>query len=740
MSQTTWLSRHEASGVASAEELGYGGSIEGPAVVSVEGERLEARGRPPTTMQVSSQAAGGLEVRYRALADVASALNTYADLPELLLSLRTHFQPLIQFSFLVVTFWDRKQDTITLKLVEPLDHQAGALAERAFPAGDTYAGQVVRSGRPLCVSPLDPSGPRLSRVFGSFGVKSFCALPLVTPSGVLGTLNFGSEVPSAYTDDDVEFLMRVANLVAVAVENVLGRETTRQRQRSLQLERDQLDLLLGVTNAVVTHLDTRELFRAVAPALRRCFNADLAALTLFDAEARVLRWHTCDGGDCPPGPNMVDQPLDSPSGLVFTSGKPRAFSLHELDACPAMHALVARGVRSACAVPLATAQGVLGTLNLAAFAPDAFSPSQFAFMTRIAGQIAIAVRNACSYQQIEALNAQLDRETLYLRDEIRSDLLFEDIIGRSAPVRRLLKEMETVAPTDATVLITGETGSGKELVARGIHQSSARKAAAFVKLNCAAIPTGLLESELFGHEKGAFTGAISQRIGRFELANRGTVFLDEVGEIPLELQPKLLRVLQEREFERLGSTRTLRTDARLIAATNRDLGTMVEAQTFRQDLFDRLNVFPIRVPALRERREDIPMLVRHFAQQFARRMKRSIDAIPSQTMAMLTEYDWPGNVRELQNLIERAVILSAGTTLNVPPLATNGRSHATPREAPAAPSETLEASERRQIVAALERSRWVVAGPNGAAARLGLKRSTLQFRMRKLGIVRPASS
>jgi formate hydrogenlyase transcriptional activator len=587
------------------------------------------------------------------------------------------------------------------------------------------------------VSPLDPSGPRLSRVFGAFGVRSFCALPLTTTSGVLGTLNFGTEIPDAYSDDDIEFLMRLANLVAVAVENARGRETTREQQRSLQLERDQLDLLLDVTNAVVTHLDTRALFTAVAPALRRCFNADLAALTLIDTEARVLRWHACDGGDCPPGPNMVDQPLDSPSGVVFTSGTPRAFSLGELEACPQMRPLIARGVRSACAVPLTTAQGVLGTLNLAAFAADAFSPDQFAFMTRIAGQIAIAVRNACSYQQIEALNAQLDRETLYLRDEIRSDLLFEDIIGRSAPVRRLLKDMETVAPTDATVLITGETGSGKELVARGLHQLSARKAAAFVKLNCAAIPTGLLESELFGHEKGAFTGAITQRIGRFELAHRGTVFLDEIGEVPLELQPKLLRVLQEREFERLGSAKTLRTDARLIAATNRDLGAMVEEQTFRQDLFYRLNVFPIRVPALRERREDIPMLVRHFAQQFARRMKRSIESIPSQTMATLTEYEWPGNVRELQNLIERAVILSPGPTLHVPPLTTNGRSHATPREGP---SETLEEAERRQIVAVLERSRWVVAGPNGAAARLGLKRSTLQFRMRKLGIVRPPTA
>jgi formate hydrogenlyase transcriptional activator len=301
-----------------------------------------------------------------------------------------------------------------------------------------------------------------------------------------------------------------------------------------------------------------------------------------------------------------------------------------------------------------------------------------------------------SYQQIEELNAQLAQEKLYLEDEIRSDYQFDEIIGRSRALGRVLREIETVAPTDSTVLITGETGSGKELVARAIHQLSTRRNHAFVKLNCAAIPTGLLESELFGHEKGAFTGAISQRIGRFELANRGTVFLDEVGEIPLELQPKLLRVLQEREFERLGSTRTLRTDARLIAATNRDLATLAQEQQFRQDLFYRLNVFPIAVPPLRDRRDDIPMLVRHFAQQFARRMKKNVEHISSDTMETLTRYDWPGNIRELQNLIERAVILSTGTTLEVPVSALSGRV-ARPAAGPGAtdhrvPSaETLEA-------------------------------------------------
>lgn len=518
----------------------------------------------------------------------------------------------------------------------------------------------------------------------------------------------------------------------------------------LQRERDQLDLLLDVTNAIVTHLDTRELFRAVAPALRRCVSADVAALSLYDEEAGVLRHHVCDSPDDFCARSSVamatESTLDgSASGYVFKTATPRVFSAADLDGFPESGFIRARGINSACVVPLATAHGILGTLSLGAFEHGAFSEDQFPLLTRVAGQIAIAVRNAVSYERIEELNAQLAREKLYLEDEIRSDYQFDEIIGRSSALARVLKEIQTVAPTGSTVLISGETGSGKELVARAIHQLSGRGEQAFVKLNCAAIPTGLLESELFGHEKGAFTGAISQRIGRFELANRGTVFLDEIGEIPLELQPKLLRVLQEREFERLGSTRTLRTDARLIAATNRDLATLTAEQKFRQDLFYRLNVFPITVPPLRDRREDIPMLVRHFAQQFARRMKKNVENIPSETMEALTLYDWPGNIRELQNLIERAVILSQGPTLVVPVDGLNARAATLNATEPARPSDegptmidgTLAEADRRHIIAALERTNWVIAGPNGAAARLGIKRSTLQFRMRKLGISRP---
>jgi len=309
---------------------------------------------------------------------------------------------------------------------------------------------------------------------------------------------------------------------------------------------------------------------------------------------------------------------------------------------------------------------------------------------------------------------------------------FDEIVGTSAALKAVLKQVEVVAPTESTVLILGETGTGKELIARAIHTASSRSGRPFVKLNCAAIPTGLLESELFGHEKGAFTGAIAQRIGRFELADGGTIFLDEVGDIPLELQTKLLRVLQEREFERLGSTRTLRTDARLIAATNRELHNMVEQRKFREDLFYRLNVFPIYVPALRERSEDIPLLVNHFAQRFARRMNRTIETIPAETMAVLTRYPWPGNIRELQNVIERAVILSHGPVLQIP-LQDLDKNTAPRRDN----DHTLEAAERAHILTILKETRWILGGARGAAARLGMNRSTLQFRLKKLGIVRP---
>jgi formate hydrogenlyase transcriptional activator len=425
----------------------------------------------------------------------------------------------------------------------------------------------------------------------------------------------------------------------------------------------------------------------------------------------------------------------SVSGRVFRTGKPWVGDIEQLERSGLDHRIAsAAGVQTLCMLPLLRGSRVLGVLCLVRTERNAFTESDLEFLSQIAGQVAIAIDNAFAYRQITELKDKLNQEKLYFEDELRSEMNFQEIIGNSTVLLRVLKQVEAVAPTGSTVLIYGETGTGKELIARAVHNLSQRQSNPFVKLNCAAIPTGLLESELFGHERGAFTGAVSQRIGRFELASQGTIFLDEVAEIPLELQPKLLRVLQEREFERLGGSRTIRTNARLIAATNRDLPTMVAEQKFRSDLFYRVNVFPVHVPPLRERTEDIPFLVRHFAQYFAFNMGKQIDSISSETMTALVRYPWPGNIRELQNVIERAVILSRGPVLKV---ALSDLKMRTAELGQVNGSSTLEEVERRHILAVLEQTNWVFAGPNGAAARLGLKRPTLQFRMQKLGISRP---
>jgi formate hydrogenlyase transcriptional activator len=383
-------------------------------------------------------------------------------------------------------------------------------------------------------------------------------------------------------------------------------------------------------------------------------------------------------------------------------------------------------------MPLITHDRALDTLSLASLRAAAFQQGDVDLLVQVAGQVAIAVENAVAFQEIAELRNKLAQEKLYLEDEIRSEMNFEEIVGESPLLRAVLKQVETVAPTDSAVLIQGETGTGKELIARAIHNLSPRREHTFVKVNCAAIPAGLLESELFGHERGAFTGAIAQRIGRFELAHRGTIFLDEVGDIPLELQPKLLRVLQEQEFERLGSVRSIRVDVRLVAATNRNLDEMVAARTFRSDLYYRLRVFPLVMPPLRERQEDIPTLVRYFVQKHARRMNRTVETIPSETLDLLVRYSWPGNIRELENLIERAVIVSPGPVLRVPLSELK-----LPSEPAAGEMLTLEAAQREHVLKALEATNWVLAGPSGAAAKLGMKRTTLQSRMQKLGLTRP---
>ncbi|OQW35367.1 MAG: hypothetical protein A4E19_00905 [Nitrospira sp. SG-bin1] len=493
--------------------------------------------------------------------------------------------------------------------------------------------------------------------------------------------------------------------------------------------------LLEVAQAISAHRDLDALVLELAQRLPRVVQVNYVDLSLHDPMKKVMRLHTIQANvpaDLVGGHEVAVD--DCPAGLVWQGQQPLLVpNLADEQRWPMVIGHMKEdGTESFCFVPLTTARGRLGAMGFLSLQKEAYSDKDIEFLQQVAQQVAVAVENALAFHQIAELKDKLAKEKLYLEEELRAEHGFDDILGDSHALKQVLKQVEVVAPTDSTVLIQGETGTGKELIARAIHRLSGRGERTFVKLNCAAIPTGLLESELFGHERGAFTGAISQKAGRFELADKGTIFLDEVGEIPLELQSKLLRVLQEQEFERLGGTKTMRVNVRLIAATNRDLKALAENKEFRSDLYYRLNVFPITLPPLRERREDIPVLVRYFTQHYALRMKKNIQTVPTRTLEVLSRYAWPGNIRELENLVERSVILSQGTDLQVPVSELRTENHAT-----VSSMTSLEEAEREQILHALQESRWVVGGPGGAAARLRIKRTTLQSKMQKFGITRP---
>jgi len=666
--------------------------------------------------------------RHETLLEVAESIAVHRQLSTLFTDLSRLLKRLVPFNFMSLTLIDPKQRVVRLHILETEEPVRGTPPE-STPFEQTPTIAALQSRRPYYIpdTAAEERFPVIRDLLRANGIQSACILPLFTAQREIGGLHFGSLTRNAYSEEDIEFMGQVA----VAVDNALHSEAAVAYEAQLAHERDRLRTLLEVNNAVVSCLETRELFQAISGSLRRTFGLDYASLLIHDPEIGALRLHMLD---FPDGTGAIREDAivsldDSPAGYVFRARQGRVFSLEEARAVSAATgALFEReGIQSICCVPLISRGTALGTLNVGSRQPDRFLGDDLGFFTQVAGQVAIALDNALSYKRIEELNERLAEEKVYLEDEIRTDSRFEEIVGQSRALKATLKQLETVAPTDSTVLIYGETGTGKELLARAIHDLSTRKQATFVKLNCAAIPTGLLESELFGHEKGAFTGAIAQRIGRFELANRGTIFLDEVGEIPIELQSKLLRVLQEREFERLGSSRTIRTDARLVAATNRDLAQLVEQRQFRADLYYRLNVFPMTAPPLRERRDDIPLLVRYFVQQYARRMNRRITSIPTESMNALARYHWPGNIRELQNFIERAVILSSGSTLQVPVRELK-------RGPLGAAVVTLEAAEREAIQRALHDAGGKVGGDAGAAAKLGMKRTTLQAKMRKLGI------
>jgi len=662
-----------------------------------------------------------LTPRFRALIRLAEAIRSQPDEKDLFGILVNELREVVEFD--VLCQFDGPANWVQWYFDEPYKGKLEARRVEDIPKEETAAWWVYQNQEPVLVRVADHE-TRFSQMVDrltQLGLKSAYVLPLSTAHRKLGSLSFTSRLEHAYSPYEQRFLSLVANQIAVAIDDARAQK--------------RLKFLLDLTNRVVSKLQLPELLQEISVSIRQVMQCESVSVSLPDPESGELRRYALD---FPGHEEILAQPCSDFETAVFRTGEPLNLTRDQIADYPGSTRLI----HSGCLLPLLSGDRLVGVLCLGSSRENAFNDDDLAFLGPVANQIALAVQNAVAYGEISQLKDRLAQENVYLESEIRSELHFEDIVGNSHALKLVLREIETVAPADSTVLIYGETGTGKELIARAVHNLSSRKSNAFVKLNCAAIPTGLLESELFGHEKGAFTGAISQRVGRFELAHRGTIFLDEVGEIPLELQPKLLRVLQEREFERLGSPRTLRTDARLIAATNRDLKAMADEQKFRSDLYYRLNVFPIRVPSLRERKEDIPLLVRHFVQQFSQRNNRAINTIPSQTMEALVRYHWPGNIRELQNVIERAVIISKGPVLNV--VLAELEPAVTPRtrqaEAKAGQPERenldalLDETERTQILRALEASNGVIGGPSGAAARLGIKRSTLQLRMQRLGI------
>ena len=662
---------------------------------------------------------------YHALFELTQSIAGHNDLDSLCSGLARSLRQVVDFDFLALALHDPAENVMRLH----------ALATaRAVPArGDTVlsleenpAGWVWHNQQPLVIANVaeESRWPEFTALLAENSVHSLTVVPLTSGHRRLGVLAFGAHSACQPGGMEPAFLQRIASEFAVTVDAYL-------MQQALVRERDRLRVLFEITNALVSKLSWDELVSAISTVLGKVIAHDGAAVTLLDKATGKLQLHALyvaddRWSDVDRTPALPDA---MPSGEAIASGKPVVTYERDFGRFPApiYKEMMDRGFKAHCSIPLVTANGTIGTLELGRTTGQPFSTDEIEFGVQVARQIAIALENSLAFRELAAIKDKLATEKLYLEDEIRIDQNLGNMVGESPAFQATLKSTQIVAPTDATVLILGETGTGKELIARAIHEWSGRKDRSFVKVNCAAIPATLLESELFGHEKGAFTGAVTQKIGRFELADHGTLFLDEIGEIPLELQSKLLRAIQEQEFERLGSNRTIRVDVRLIAATNRDLKGMVDDNRFRSDLYYRLHVFPLQMPPLRERKEDIPALLRYFTQKYAQRMNRDIESIPSAAIEALTQYAWPGNIRELQNLIERSVILTQGPVLRIAVPASSVASLG---------SGTAPPADRERILRALKEADGVVGGPGGAAARLGLKRTTLQSRMKHMGISR----
>ena len=693
--------------------------------------------------------------RYAAVLRISEAISACSDPQELATILADQLIDFLSFDHLDVVIFKAKSTEI-----EWHAWGKGPLPLPDVPQEELPEWDVYNSQEPLHIRDLskDERFPLLKKLGAALGVNaesigSVIRLPLTTPHRRLGALGIASAPGVTYSTDDVAFLQVIARVVAFAIDDGLN-------LRRAQQQTERLQLLLNLTNRITSNLKLRDLLRAISANIREVMDCDVACISLPGEEEGTFK--VC-ALDFPGGKGLVNEELivspgpNDPGKRAIETLKPVIGTTADAPDPGWGHyeIVIAEGIQNFCVIPLVNRGRALGTLALARVTESSFTPEDVEFLSQAAGQIAIAIENALAYGEISELKDKLAQEKVYLEEEIRSEMGFEQIVGTSQALRRVLELVETVASSDSTVLLLGETGTGKELIARAIHDLSRRKDRTFVKLNCAAIPTGLLESELFGHEKGAFTGAIAQKVGRMELADQGTLFLDEVGDIPTEIQPKLLRVLQEREFERLGGTHTRKVNVRLIAATNRDLEKMIANREFRSDLFYRLNVFPIRIPPLRERRDDIPLLVSYFVQKFAKQMQKKIERIPAAVMKGLVAWEWPGNIRELENFIERTVILTRSKSLEAP-LSELRKSKADERtqssvqpaqddiarivnEAISALTFKKEladghAKQREDIVRALAESKGRVGGADGAAARIGVNRTTLISRMKKFGI------
>ena len=709
------------------------------------------------------EALGVQNNRLQLLLNLTTRITSNLDLREVLRAIASNIREVMHADAVTVSLPDRTSGKFRVFAVD-FPHGKGVIKEELLLPLSSEAKRAMDTLKPIVFDPRerDEHPPEPYDVAAAEGLKAVCSIPLVDRGRALGILSILRTTETPFTPEEVDFLGRASGQIAIAVENALAFqeisglvEERKRAAQALAIQNTRLQVLLELSQRITSNLELREVLRSVSVAAREIMRADAAGVAFFDEASDKARIYAVD---FPNAKGFVKEEIVVTPGLAFRraweSSKPIVLNTNDHEELgPEIYGLViAEGLNGHCLIPLMSRSRTVGVLIVAGKLRGSFTPEDVDFLSRASGQIAIAIENALAFREISELKDKLAQEKLYLEEEFRSEMGFEQIIGKSAAFKHTLQLVETVAPSDSTVLLLGETGTGKELIARAIHDRSRRKQRTFVKLNCAAIPTGLVESELFGHEKGAFTGAISPKIGRLELADQGTLFLDEVGDIPPEIQPKLLRALQEREFERLGSTHTRKVNVRLVAATNRDLEKMVVNKEFRSDLYYRLNVFPIRVPPLRDRKEDIPLLVNYFVQKFSEEMQKRIEAVPVAVMKGLTAWDWPGNIRELENFIERAVLLTRGKSLEAPlaeltkanrdesphadryeikPVAGYAINCQTDKSRVA---DEYERKQRDEIVRALTACKGRVGGTDGAAARLGMNRTTLLSRMKKFGI------